>query len=166
MSKTLTEQYRGNIPLGKQYKLIEVYYKPKDIDIGYMTSCYNCGIIISNIYTIQDEEGNKYDVGSECVNAILGHSLELIEAKRKLASQARFIKALRTRATSITLHPKRKKIGEDYIPDVTLGYRFRFYGFKNKIQTTWDVNAIGQGDYASYKYIIDKLNIPVTICEV
>lgn len=163
MSKTLTEQYKGNVPVGKKYKLIDVFYKPKDFD-SY-TICQNCGLVIANIYTIEDEQGNRYDVGSECVNAILGHSLELDEAKRKLARIARFVKALKTRATSITLHPKRKKVGEDWIVDSTLGYRFRFYAFKNKIQTSWDVNAIGEGDYTTYKHIIDKLNIPVTICQ-
>ena len=147
--KTLTEQYRGNVPLGIKYKLVDVTYRHKDDEFAF-SSCDNCGHLISNVYTIQSEDGKKYDVGSECVEAILGHSLELIEAKRLMSLKRRFLKKLLTETKSVTLH------------DCTNGGKsFRFYKL---VTDKWNVNAIGYGNYERYKVYIDRLNVPVTDC--
>lgn len=75
------------------------------------------------------------------------------QAKNTISRIHRFIKILKTQATSITLHPISNS--NEYI--------FRFY--KGIIRTKWDVNALGYGDYAKYKSIIHSLNIPITICK-
>ena len=142
----------GNLRLDQKYKYIDATYNDEAC-----TSCDYCDTIIKNVYEIEGEEDKKkYYVGSECVVNLSGlNPLEKLEFDRKLKRKARFIKCLKTLATSITIHPYTTKEGQ----------YFRMYAGK-MIRTKWDVNARGYGDYNDeYKNIISKLNIPITICQ-
>jgi len=89
MSKTLTEQYRGQIPVGVKYDLKDVIYG-KGIESFDYESCQNCGNAISNIFIIENEAKEKYRVGSECVKALCEKSLTLSEDMRKMQRRLRF----------------------------------------------------------------------------
>lgn len=145
---SITERLQGRVPVGVNYKIIDVTYKHKD-DVFAFSTCDNCGHIISNIYTIAAEDGKKYDVGSECVVPLTNNALELSEAKRLMAAKKRFLKKLLTETKCITLH---KYDGVKV---------FRFYKF---IVNGWNVNAIGMGRYETYRAYIDRLNVPVINC--
>ena len=57
----------GNLPVNKEYKLIDIYYGKLE-DGGSV--CENCGKIIANIATIE-ADGEKYDVGVDCAEGLL-----------------------------------------------------------------------------------------------
>jgi len=159
----------GNLDMSKKYKLVDVDYG--GLSESSCESCQNCGNIISNVATVEREDGKKYRIGLDCMATITSmNPSDIQEAKNRIARIRNFIKALKTKATSITLHPKYKRVDfpdgkYDLVPDKTLGFRFRMYAYKTKIMTSWDVNAIGQGDYDTYKKIINTLSIPVTECD-
>ena len=140
MTKTLTEKYMGNVPVGISYKLIDISYSSRDL--GSFTTCDNCGLVISNQYFIESEDGKKYVVGSECVNAIINNSLELSEAKRKLARRARFYKMLKSQAKCIVKN-------ED-----------TFWAYKSQVDK-WNSFFIGRGMWSSWQKEIEFLKLPI-----
>lgn len=93
----------GRLPVNKTYKVLDVDYAT--IDCG--TVCENCGRIISNIATVEDNDGHRYNVGLDCAETMgmYSHSMgfwELKEAKKQLARRARFVKWYKTECKSVT----------------------------------------------------------------
>lgn len=73
------------IPLNQQYTLIDKQYSPL-LDGGGCT-CYNCSKPIARIATIKNEDGQKFDIGFDCLDTILLNnqilqSKDLVEYKK------------------------------------------------------------------------------------
>ena len=81
----------GSLPVNKEYTITELDYCPADCG----TVCDNCGRYISNIATITDGK-NDYCVGLDCAESLkgcgIGESWEIMEAKKKIARMARFVR--------------------------------------------------------------------------
>ena len=124
--KTLTEQYKGNIPLDTKYKIETVLYADKE-SLNYQ-QCENCGHIISNIYVIKGENGKIYNVGSECVIPLTNNALELKEWKRQVASDKRFMKHILTDCKTVIWSAKHNT-GWTYKKEVDCWNSFWTYRF-------------------------------------
>lgn len=61
---------RRNLPINKTYKIIDSYYTG-GIESG-ASVCANCGKVITNVATIESEDGEKYDVGLDCAETLSG----------------------------------------------------------------------------------------------
>lgn len=59
---------RRNLPINKEYKLIDSFYTGGIID-NPMT-CENCGRPIANVAVIKDEDGKSFDVGMDCAETL------------------------------------------------------------------------------------------------
>jgi hypothetical protein len=58
----------GALPMNTRYKIIDISYGKLE---NQASSCENCGKLISNIATIEDESNNKrYNVGCDCAEAL------------------------------------------------------------------------------------------------
>ena len=90
MGKTLTEKYQGQVPLDTKYHIANIFHK--ESESFDLSSCDNCGHVISNVFVIEGDNKKSYNVGSECVIPLTNNSLELKEWKRKLAQEKKFIK--------------------------------------------------------------------------
>jgi hypothetical protein len=127
--KTITEQYRGNIPLDTKYKIENVLYKNKD-DLCFCT-CENCGHIISNVYVIKGENGKIYNVGSECVIPLTNDALDLKEWKIIVSGEKRFMKHILTECKTVIWSDKHNTAWT-YIKDIKEWSSFWKYRFSRK----------------------------------
>lgn len=97
--KTMAKRLIGKLPVNQKYKVITIDYKP--LNELSATTCDNCDKIISNIASIKNESGKVYNVGLDCASTMQLYQnnevFNLIEAKKKLARRARFVKWYKTK---------------------------------------------------------------------
>ncbi len=83
---------QGSLPVNRDYKITDIDYQPMEC----ATTCQNCGRIISNIATIENDKGSQFVVGLDCAESLkgcgTGESWEIMECKKKLARRARFVR--------------------------------------------------------------------------
>lgn len=77
----------GNLRMDLKYKMTSSYYTGSIMD-GGGTICDNCNLPITTVCTIEDENGKKFDVGSDCAESLISkegrYGLEWLRAKQVL----------------------------------------------------------------------------------
>jgi len=58
-----------NLPLNTKYQFVSL--TRGSIETGQVTSCHNCGQLITNIVTIIDEKGQEFMIGTDCSETLL-----------------------------------------------------------------------------------------------
>lgn len=132
----------GKLDMSKTYKLVSVEYgELSELHVGI---CDNCGQVIKNIAVVQDNTGNNYGIGLDCMMTIVNmpasdqqQAKNIINRKRAFLKQLKYAELVEVSTNKIV---------------------FWFY-------TRGDDNQLhirGKGDYSLYKSVISQLNIPTT----
>lgn len=133
----------GKLDMSKTYKLVSVEYG----ELSELSACQcdNCGQVIKNVAIVEDNTGNKYGIGLDCMMTIINMAVsDQQQAKNVINRKRRFLKELRLNAMSV----------------VVKNNTFWFY---EHVTTEWTARFRGRGDYSLYQNVIKSLNIPVTV---
>ena len=135
----------GHLPINTKYKLLDVYIGGE----GEYQTCENCGNIIKNVATVESNEQVKYNIGMDCAFALTTQlnnfsmsDLEVMNAKKRLQSDLRFIKAMKTEAKTILI---------DETKDL-------FWFFRSDV-SKWEHYFRGRGKYSKFKHIIGQMDV-------
>lgn len=58
-----------NLPLNTKYQFVSL--TRGSIETGQVTSCHNCGQLITNIVTIINEKGQEFMIGTDCSETLI-----------------------------------------------------------------------------------------------
>ena len=125
----------GKLDMSKTYKLVDIAYGDCLELSGAI--CENCGHIITNIATVERQDGLRYGIGLDCMNTIVNMpASDKQQAKNELNRIKRFVQGIKYSQIII--------IGNNDI--------FCFYHYGT--DTNWYYE--GYGKYTKYQYVINK----------